>query len=164
MPSVGDHHPSSAHPHITANDHGELSPSPSMTAPAKSTPEILELLHRYHAPATIFQCGVNVRRLPDIARAIRLAGHEIGNHSYTHPRFYFQSARWARTEAQRQFRNVASRQGSLWQGTLRRITVHLAPYKKRPVQRLLARSESSCLPAPWLSRKSILRREWSSQR
>lgn len=52
--------------------------------PSESTPEILDLLDRYRAPATFFQCGLNVRRLPEIARAVRAAGNEIGNHSYTH--------------------------------------------------------------------------------
>ena len=34
---------------------------------------------------TFFQCGANVDRLPEIARAVAAAGHEIGNHSYSHP-------------------------------------------------------------------------------
>jgi peptidoglycan/xylan/chitin deacetylase (PgdA/CDA1 family) len=52
--------------------------------PSESTPEILELLARHNARATFFQCGLNVRRLPEIAREVFAAGHEIGNHSYTH--------------------------------------------------------------------------------
>ncbi len=39
--------------------------------------------------ATFFQCGTNVARLPDIARAVRDAGHEIGNHTYSHARLLF---------------------------------------------------------------------------
>jgi peptidoglycan/xylan/chitin deacetylase (PgdA/CDA1 family) len=52
--------------------------------PSESTPEILEILDRHRARATFFQCGLNVRRLPDVARAVVAGGHEIGNHSYTH--------------------------------------------------------------------------------
>ncbi len=52
--------------------------------PSESTPEILEILARYGARATFFQCGLNVRRLPDVSRQVLAAGHEIGNHSYTH--------------------------------------------------------------------------------
>ena len=37
--------------------------------PSESTPELLEILARYRAPATFFQCGANIRRLPEIARA-----------------------------------------------------------------------------------------------
>jgi peptidoglycan-N-acetylglucosamine deacetylase len=53
--------------------------------PSESTPELLQILARYRAPATFFQIGANVRRLPEVAREIVAAGHEIGNHSDTHP-------------------------------------------------------------------------------
>ena len=59
--------------------------------PSESTPELLEILARYRAPATFFQCGANIRRVPEIARQVAAAGHEIGNHSDTHPKLYFQS-------------------------------------------------------------------------
>lgn len=59
--------------------------------PSEGTSELLELLDRYKARATFFQCGHNVLRLPSIARAVRKAGHEIGNHSYSHPAFHFRS-------------------------------------------------------------------------
>ncbi|MBZ5586763.1 MAG: polysaccharide deacetylase family protein [Acidobacteriia bacterium] len=38
--------------------------------PSEGTPEILEILARYGAAATFFQCGANVERLPSIARAV----------------------------------------------------------------------------------------------
>lgn len=60
--------------------------------PSESTPALLEILHRHRAPATFFQCGANVRRLPQTAREVASAGHEIGNHSDSHPAFYFKSA------------------------------------------------------------------------
>jgi peptidoglycan-N-acetylglucosamine deacetylase len=53
--------------------------------PSESTPELLEILAAHSAPATFFQCGANVRRLPQVARDVALAGHEIGNHTETHP-------------------------------------------------------------------------------
>ena len=53
--------------------------------PSEGTPEILDLLAAHRAPATFFQCGANVERLPEVARAVGRAGHEIGNHSYSHP-------------------------------------------------------------------------------
>jgi peptidoglycan/xylan/chitin deacetylase (PgdA/CDA1 family) len=53
--------------------------------PSEDTPRLLEVLDRYNASATFFQCGANVERLPAIARAVQAAGHEIGNHSYAHP-------------------------------------------------------------------------------
>ena len=55
--------------------------------PSESTPDLLELLRDFGVSATFFQCGANVRRLPAVAREVAAAGHEIGNHSDTHPFF-----------------------------------------------------------------------------
>lgn len=62
--------------------------------PSESTPDLLAILEKYRAPATFFQCGVNVRRLPQVAREVASAGHEIGNHSDTHPYLCFKSLRF----------------------------------------------------------------------
>lgn len=59
--------------------------------PSESTPELLEILARHGAPATFFQCGVNVRRLPQVAREVADAGHLLANHSDTHPKLHFKS-------------------------------------------------------------------------
>jgi peptidoglycan/xylan/chitin deacetylase (PgdA/CDA1 family) len=66
--------------------------------PSESTPRILDTLSRYGARATFFQCGNNVRRLPSIARQVMEAGHEIGNHSYSHTALYFRSAEFIYNE------------------------------------------------------------------
>jgi peptidoglycan-N-acetylglucosamine deacetylase len=66
--------------------------------PSEGTPQILEILERYSVPATFFQCGRNVERLPEIACAVRDAGHAIENHSYSHPPFYFHSPRFIEEE------------------------------------------------------------------
>jgi len=59
--------------------------------PSESTPQLLEVLERHRAKATFFMCGRNARRCPAIARQVCAAGHEIGNHTETHPRFDFKS-------------------------------------------------------------------------
>jgi peptidoglycan/xylan/chitin deacetylase (PgdA/CDA1 family) len=69
--------------------------------PSESTPRILEILARHGIPATFFQCGANVERLPEVARAVAAAGHEIGNHSHTHPLFCFRSPGFIQTELER---------------------------------------------------------------
>jgi peptidoglycan/xylan/chitin deacetylase (PgdA/CDA1 family) len=46
----------------------------------------VEYLAREDVHATFFQCGKNVERHPDIARTIWKMGHDIGNHTYSHPR------------------------------------------------------------------------------
>ena len=59
--------------------------------PSESTPAVLRQLAQHGIRATFFMCGANVRRLPEVAREVLAAGHEIGNHSDTHPRFDFKS-------------------------------------------------------------------------
>ena len=66
--------------------------------PSENTPRILDLLARYGVPATFFQCGANVRRLPEIARAVHEAGHVIGNHSFTHSLLSFRAQRFIEWE------------------------------------------------------------------
>jgi len=66
--------------------------------PSESTPQILEVLGRHGVKATFFQCGANVKRLPEIARAVRDAGHAIENHTYSHPPFYFRSLQFMEQE------------------------------------------------------------------
>lgn len=55
--------------------------------PSPATPRFLDTLAEHRVPATFFQIGANVLRHPDIARAVLAAGHEVGNHSYTHLNF-----------------------------------------------------------------------------
>jgi peptidoglycan/xylan/chitin deacetylase (PgdA/CDA1 family) len=59
--------------------------------PSEGTPALLEYLDREGVRATFFQCGMNVRRLPHIAGDVAAAGHEIGNHTYSHPHLPFKS-------------------------------------------------------------------------
>ena len=62
--------------------------------PSESTEDLLEILDRYRIPATFFQCGANVRRLPQVARLVVELGHEIGNHSDTHQQLHFRSRKF----------------------------------------------------------------------
>lgn len=49
------------------------------------TPRILKILAQYNVPATFFMVGQNVLNYPDAAHAVIEAGHEVGNHTFTHP-------------------------------------------------------------------------------
>jgi peptidoglycan/xylan/chitin deacetylase (PgdA/CDA1 family) len=49
------------------------------------TPKVLEILRRYKVRATFFLIGERVERFPQIARMIVSEGHEVGNHTYSHP-------------------------------------------------------------------------------
>ncbi len=57
------------------------------------TPALLDLLERYHARATFFLIGRNVRQFPDLTREIAARGHAIGNHTETHPSLTFMHPR-----------------------------------------------------------------------
>lgn len=49
------------------------------------TREILDILDEYGVKATFFFVGENVYYYPEAAREVAARGHEIGNHTYTHP-------------------------------------------------------------------------------
>ncbi len=69
--------------------------------PSTGTPQLLSLLREQNVPATFFMCGANVDRYPAVARAAAAAGHEIGNHSYSHARFWLRSARYIEGELEK---------------------------------------------------------------
>jgi peptidoglycan-N-acetylglucosamine deacetylase len=75
--------------------------------PSESTPAVLELLAGHHARATFFMVGQNVRRLPEIAKQVAAAGHEIGNHTDSHPPLYFKSPEFIEAEIARAQESIA---------------------------------------------------------
>jgi probable sporulation protein (polysaccharide deacetylase family) len=48
-------------------------------------PEMLEIFRRENVKATFFLDGSWLKKNPEVARQILQAGHEIGNHAYSHP-------------------------------------------------------------------------------
>ena len=52
------------------------------------TGQILDILRENHIHATFFLCGRAAERYPELVRRIRAEGHEIGNHTYSHPWLY----------------------------------------------------------------------------
>lgn len=54
--------------------------------PGEETSLILQILKDANVRATFFLCGANVERHPELARRVVEEGHEIGNHTYSHPR------------------------------------------------------------------------------
>jgi peptidoglycan-N-acetylglucosamine deacetylase len=65
------------------------------------TPKVLKELDRHHVKATFFMMGRNVERYPDVARDVLRRGHEIGNHSYSHPKLVLMSPQRVRDEIER---------------------------------------------------------------
>jgi peptidoglycan-N-acetylglucosamine deacetylase len=54
-----------------------------------TTPHVLALLEKYRARATFFLIGAKAANHPELTRMILEAGHTIGNHTQTHPKFSF---------------------------------------------------------------------------
>ncbi|MBL1143817.1 MAG: polysaccharide deacetylase family protein [Bacteroidetes bacterium] len=48
------------------------------------TPKVLALLKKYNAKATFFCLGKNIESNPNLFQLILDAGHQIGNHTYSH--------------------------------------------------------------------------------
>jgi peptidoglycan/xylan/chitin deacetylase (PgdA/CDA1 family) len=66
--------------------------------PSPDTEGVLAVLAEHHLSATFFMIGHEVESFPGIAQRVLAAGHEVGNHSYSHPLYIFQ--RSAETRAQ----------------------------------------------------------------
>lgn len=51
----------------------------------KSTEKVLKALERFKLHSTFFMIGQNVVQSPGLAKEVHDAGHELANHSFTHP-------------------------------------------------------------------------------
>ena len=69
--------------------------------PGPETDAILDTLGVRRLRAAFFVVGKQVERYPAIARRIVAEGHEIGNHSFSHPMFLSQSAAETRNQLAR---------------------------------------------------------------
>lgn len=69
--------------------------------PSPATVVLLDLLEKHKVTATFFQCGLHVRRYPQVVKRIAAAGHEIGNHTDTHPRLWMKSSDFIYEELRR---------------------------------------------------------------
>jgi peptidoglycan/xylan/chitin deacetylase (PgdA/CDA1 family) len=58
----------------------------------EDTPAILDLLDRHGVKAVFFVIGEKVRNHPELAKEIVARGHELGNHTMTHPQHSMWSA------------------------------------------------------------------------
>lgn len=118
--------------------------------PSEATPELLRVLDEYGVRATFFQCGANVERLPEVARAVAAEGHEIGNHSHTHPRFYLRSAGFLYGE-------LARAQEAIGEVTGARPTLFRAPQGARWPGLGAAQRRLGLLGVMW----TVIGRDWA---
>lgn len=73
--------------HSRRNDRMEIALSFDDGPHPRLTPIILDILEEYGIKATFFMVGENVKYYPDAARAVVEAGHELGNHTFSHRKF-----------------------------------------------------------------------------
>jgi peptidoglycan-N-acetylglucosamine deacetylase len=59
--------------------------------PSKNVEKILPLLEKYNAKATFFLIGNELEKNLEEGQKIAEAGHQIGNHTYSHKRMIFKS-------------------------------------------------------------------------
>ncbi|WP_141734117.1 polysaccharide deacetylase family protein [Oligoflexus tunisiensis] len=70
-------------------------PTPHNTGP------LLELLQRHDAKATFFMMGRSIEQHPEMGQKVVAAGHQLGNHSYSHRRMLFKTPGWTHEELNR---------------------------------------------------------------
>ncbi|MFM7313748.1 MAG: polysaccharide deacetylase family protein [Cyanobium sp.] len=73
-----------------------------------ATPRILSVLRSRAVPATFFLIGERIERYPQLAQRIVREGHQIGNHSYSHPRMVLERPRSYARELDRTDRLIRS--------------------------------------------------------
>lgn len=94
--------------HVPRNSYTAVNPEANVIAmtfddgPHKTlTPKLLDILKNRNVSATFYVIGSQVTAHPDIARRIVAEGHEIANHSWTHPSFFKLSTEAVRRELKR---------------------------------------------------------------
>jgi peptidoglycan-N-acetylglucosamine deacetylase len=66
--------------------------------PSKSVNSILPLLEQYNAKVTFFLIGHDMEQNPEEAAKIAAAGHQLGNHTYSHNRMVFKTPSYIKKE------------------------------------------------------------------
>lgn len=69
----------------TAGDAGKIALTFDAGASAAPTPALLDVLEKYNLKCTFFLTGKWIEKNPELTKRILDDGHEIGNHTYSHP-------------------------------------------------------------------------------
>lgn len=87
-------------------------------------PAMLDIMQKYNVRATFFLGGSWVRKFPALARSIAQAGHELGNHSYSHP----YPDRLSREANQKE---ILRAEEEIFQATGQRTRLYAPPYGEK---------------------------------
>ena len=113
--------------------------------PADDTARILDHLAALEVRAAFFMLGRQVERHPRIARRIVEEGHEVGNHSYSHPIFLVPARRTKRVASSSERRRSSPRRPACGHGGRGRPAASAPPRISEP----RAISASEPCNGPW---------------
>jgi len=116
------------------------------------TLHLLDVLAKHNAKATFFLIGKYVRQRPDIVRAIAAAGHEIGNHTDSHPNLILVSAARLRQELSDCSKVLEDALGT-------KITLFRPPFGGRRPNVLRTARGMGLIPVMW----SVTGYDWSAK-
>lgn len=100
------------------------------------TPQILDALKRMDAPGTFFVVGVNAERYSRLLQRIVAEGHEVGNHTFSHPNIALISDRQLTLQlnaAQRLFESRLGRSSVLFRPPYAEDVEPATPDEVRPL-------------------------------
>lgn len=69
--------------------------------PTQNVNEILPLLEKYNVKTTFFLIGQDIEKHPEQAKQIVEAGHQVGNHTYSHHRMVLKSPSFIKEEIEK---------------------------------------------------------------
>ena len=67
----------------------------------EGTPAVLDLLEYHNIHATFFLIGSRAQQNPDLVKKILKAGHQVGNHTWSHSLMMFKSPSYMRQEIEK---------------------------------------------------------------
>jgi peptidoglycan/xylan/chitin deacetylase (PgdA/CDA1 family) len=107
------------------------------------TPKLLEVLDRHQVRATFFCIGRFVEKEPALARAVAARGHEVANHTQTHPYLLFLDKEGVRRE-------ILECEASLEKaGVPNKSRLFRPPYGARRPQTLRTARQLGLTPVSW---------------
>lgn len=125
-----------------ARDDGKIAISFDAAWGGDKTLRILDILDEYGVKTTFFLVDTWTQKYPELVREIHARGHEIGNHSTTHPQMSKLSTEQMRKELQGMADNLEKLTGE-------KPTLFRPPYGDYSNQVILTAREAGYVPVQW---------------
>jgi len=125
-------------------------------ASANRTSELLDLLQELNIRATLFLTGEFIEKQPVLVRRAVLAGHEIGNHTYSHPHLTSYATNHRQELLPEITREYLADQLHRTESLFERVTGHeMAPLWRAPF------GEENAILRAWALEEGYLHVRWS---